>query len=109
MTSDQVITYLRSSMCVNLHGQIHTRDQMILDKIENSLKINEWIPVTERLPGNDDIVLITIYFCGETLYALATYEYDDNDATSGVKEWGGYIKDLGFICPVKGVVAWKPI
>lgn len=86
--------------------QIERMDQMYLEKCKEvncSEKENRWIPVTERLPENEDIVLVTVSglynhltFCNAI--QLGSYWSDGEWFIEGYPEWNN-----------PSVVAWMPL
>ena len=76
----------------------------------------QWIPVSERLPENKQLCLVTKRGFGKTkvvdiaTYSTNLYKIDEREfcAEKGKSGWYYYDNEFGYCQPL-GVVAWMPL
>ena len=76
-----------------------------LEIAEQTIKLNEWVRIDDRLPEEEKFVLVTINSDAsikKVTIGYVTMARDDNDVLYG--EWFDEL-----FCEIDGVVAWKPL
>lgn len=76
-----------------------------LEIAEQTIKLNEWVSIDDRLPEEEKFVLVTINSDAsikKVTIGYVTMARDDNDVLYG--EWFDEL-----FCEIDGVVAWKPL
>ncbi len=76
---------------------------ILMKKLSEERKKHRWIPVKERLPENDDFVLVTVsgiynHLTFSNVIELASYSKQEGWMINGYLEWED-----------PGVIAWMPL
>ena len=99
-------------ICANDYSD-HTEDEYIADTLlDNGVTVQEWIPVTERLPECDKEVLLIVHGWGDRLYYTGCLHRQESERSwltgieskaSDWKIWGfSYLRD-------PSVTHWMPM
>ena len=73
----------------------------VITMIEDTEKVGEWIPVSEKLPEPCETVLVTL----RNTAGLVTFK----DTTGPIVEVGDYFPEVGWLFYGSSVTAWQPL
>jgi len=76
-------------------AQEHLQLAEWLEKLQSLRKSNNWIPALERLPNNEDVVLVTVMGVQEEFTAMDYYDLE-------IEAWDCFSND-------GEVLAWMPL